>query len=55
MKFTAKTLYGLENVLARELEELGASDINPVNQVALERVEYSTQKPEALLERIKIK
>lgn len=30
----------------------GKTDINPVNQVALERVEYSTQKPEALLERI---
>ena len=28
------------------------SDINPVNQVAKERVEYATQKPEALLERI---
>ncbi len=28
------------------------TDINPVNQVALERVEYSTQKPEALLDRI---
>ncbi|MBU2444795.1 MAG: DUF559 domain-containing protein, partial [Bacteroidetes bacterium] len=28
------------------------SDIPPVNSMALERVEYSTQKPEALLERI---
>jgi len=27
-------------------------DINPVNQVAKERVDYPTQKPEALLERI---
>jgi putative N6-adenine-specific DNA methylase len=35
MKFTAKTLYGLENVLAQELEELGASDINPVNRAVL--------------------
>jgi Predicted N6-adenine-specific DNA methylase len=35
MKFTAKTLYGLENVLARELEELGASDIKPVNRAVL--------------------
>jgi len=28
------------------------TDINPVNQVADERVDYATQKPEALLERI---
>ena len=28
------------------------NDINPVNQVAEERVDYATQKPEALLERI---
>ena len=28
------------------------TDINPVNQVAKERTEYPTQKPEALLERI---
>lgn len=28
------------------------SDINPVNQVAKERVDYPTQKPEALIERI---
>ncbi len=28
------------------------TDINPVNQVATERVDYATQKPEALLERI---
>ena len=28
------------------------TDINPVNQVAKERVDYPTQKPEALLERI---
>ena len=28
------------------------SDINPVNQVAKERLDYATQKPEALLERI---
>lgn len=28
------------------------TDINPVNQVALERTDYSTQKPESLLERI---
>ena len=27
-------------------------DINPVNQVAIERLDYPTQKPEALLERI---
>jgi putative N6-adenine-specific DNA methylase len=35
MKFTAKTLYGLENVLAAELEKLGASDIQPVNRAVL--------------------
>ena len=35
MKFTAKTLYGLENVLAGELEELGASDIQPANRAVL--------------------
>jgi putative N6-adenine-specific DNA methylase len=35
MKFTAKTLYGLENVLARELGELGASDIEPVNRAVM--------------------
>jgi putative N6-adenine-specific DNA methylase len=35
MKFTAKTLYGLEDVLARELGELGASDIMPVNRAVL--------------------
>ena len=28
------------------------TDINPVNQVALERVDYPTQKPESLLERV---
>lgn len=35
MKFTAKTLYGLENVLAAELKELGAGDIKPVNRAVL--------------------
>jgi putative N6-adenine-specific DNA methylase len=35
MKFTAKTLYGLENVLAAELKELGASDIQPANRAVL--------------------
>lgn len=35
MKFTAKTLYGLENVLAQELGELGASDIVPVNRAVM--------------------
>lgn len=35
MKFTAKTLYGLENVLAGELEELGASDIQAANRAVL--------------------
>jgi DNA modification methylase len=28
------------------------TDVNPVNQVALERTDYSTQKPESLLDRI---
>jgi putative N6-adenine-specific DNA methylase len=32
MKFIAKTLYGLENVLAEELKSLGAGDVNPVNR-----------------------
>jgi putative N6-adenine-specific DNA methylase len=35
MKLTAKTLYGLENILAKELEDLGASDIKPVNRAVL--------------------
>ena len=32
MKFVAKTLYGLEKVLAKELENLGAVDIEEVNR-----------------------
>ncbi len=35
MKFTAKTLYGLENVLAEELKELGAGDVKPANRAVL--------------------
>lgn len=35
MNLTAKTLYGLESVLAKELEELGASDIRPANRAVL--------------------
>jgi putative N6-adenine-specific DNA methylase len=35
MRFTAKTLYGLENILAGELEKLGASEIKPVNRAVL--------------------
>ena len=35
MKLIAKTLYGLEKVLAGELETLGAADINPVNRAVL--------------------
>ncbi|NMB51822.1 MAG: RNA methyltransferase, partial [Bacteroidales bacterium] len=31
-KFVAKTLYGLENVLASELKELGATDAEPGNR-----------------------
>jgi hypothetical protein len=45
--------------LIRYLDELPGltvgelwDDINPINQVALERLDYPTQKPEALLERI---
>jgi putative N6-adenine-specific DNA methylase len=32
MKYIAKTLYGLENVLAAELNDLGASDVNTLNR-----------------------
>lgn len=35
MKFVAKTLYGLEGVLAGELETLGAADIEIVNRAVL--------------------
>jgi putative N6-adenine-specific DNA methylase len=35
MKLIAKTLYGLETVLAEELTELGASDVTPVNRAVL--------------------
>lgn len=35
MKLIAKTLYGLENVLAEELAELGASDITIANRAVL--------------------
>ena len=35
MKFAAKTLYGLENVLAGELKNLGASEIKAVNRAVL--------------------
>ncbi len=35
MNFTAKTLYGLENVLAEELKELGAENVKPVNRAVL--------------------
>ncbi|MCX6334108.1 MAG: class I SAM-dependent RNA methyltransferase [Bacteroidia bacterium] len=35
MRFTAKTLYGLENVLAEELKELGVADIQTVNRAVL--------------------
>ncbi|HEY4504771.1 MAG TPA: site-specific DNA-methyltransferase [Candidatus Paceibacterota bacterium] len=45
--------------LIRYLDELGGltigelwEDINPINQVGNERIDYPTQKPEALLERI---
>lgn len=32
MKLIAKTLYGLESVLAEEINNLGAGDVNPVNR-----------------------
>jgi putative N6-adenine-specific DNA methylase len=35
MKFVAKTLYGLEKVLAGELDALGASGVKPVNRAVL--------------------
>lgn len=35
MKFVAKTLYGLEKVLAEELNGLGASDVQAVNRAVL--------------------
>jgi len=35
MKFIAKTLYGLENVLAGELQMLGASEIKPLNRAVM--------------------
>ena len=45
--------------LIRYLDELPGltvgelwDDINPINQVAMERLDYPTQKPEALLERV---
>jgi len=35
MKFTAKTLYGLENIMAEELREIGASDVKQANRAVL--------------------
>ena len=35
MKFVAKTLYGLEKVLAEELISLGAEDVKAVNRAVL--------------------
>jgi putative N6-adenine-specific DNA methylase len=35
MKFVAKTLYGLENVLAEELVGLGAEEVQPVNRAVI--------------------
>lgn len=35
MRFIAKTLYGLENVLAEELKELGVEDITTANRAVL--------------------
>ena len=38
MKFVAKTLYGLEKVLAEELTGLGAADVQAVNRAVLLKV-----------------
>ena len=35
MKLIAKTLYGLEEVLARELESLGADNVKPGNRAVV--------------------
>ena len=35
MKLVAKTLYGLENILAEELSNLGAEDISPANRAVI--------------------
>lgn len=35
MRFVAKTLYGLENILARELTDLGASKVQTANRAVL--------------------
>lgn len=35
MKFVAKTLFGLEELLARELSALGARDVKPVNRAVI--------------------
>ncbi len=35
MKFIAKTLYGLEKVLAKELKDLGAKDIVEANRAVI--------------------
>jgi putative N6-adenine-specific DNA methylase len=35
MKFVAKTLYGLEKVLAEELLSMGAADIQEVNRAVI--------------------
>ncbi|MBE3085181.1 MAG: hypothetical protein IMZ64_03060, partial [Bacteroidetes bacterium] len=35
IKFVAKTLYGLEKVLAEELIGMGATDVNAVNRAVL--------------------
>jgi 23S rRNA (guanine2445-N2)-methyltransferase len=57
MKFVAKTLYGLENVLAEELVSIGAADIQKVNravifsgdQKLLYRVNYSLRTALSIL------
>jgi len=57
MKFVAKTLYGLEQVLARELTDLGASGVQPANRAVffegdktlLYRANYSVRTALAFL------
>ena len=53
MKFVAKTLYGLEKVLAEELISLGAANVHALNRAVLfegdksllYRVNYCSEQP----------
>ena len=42
MRFTAKTFYGLENVLAQELSALGALETKPLNRAVAFSGTYET-------------